>query len=155
MHRNEPIVWITENAILQIIKEGCYHYPDETGGILMGYHYENSFLISHIIGPGPKAIHTKTSFTPDDEYHENEIAVIYKASNGSITYLGDWHTHPGEGSYLSALDKSTLKKISDYKLARLPEPLMIILGTFPVELKCWKYKKKAFAKYQELIIRCG
>jgi integrative and conjugative element protein (TIGR02256 family) len=137
--KNTPIIWVSSNIIIELLTEFEMHFPKETGGVIMGYKQTHNFYITHLIGPGPKAIHSARSFIPDDEYHEREIACVYNSSNGKLTYLGDWHTHPTEGAYLSELDKSTLRKIANYKPARLPKPLMLILGSQPLELKCWKY----------------
>ncbi|MBW3628883.1 MAG: Mov34/MPN/PAD-1 family protein [Gemmatimonadetes bacterium] len=62
------------------------------------------------------------------------IARIYAASGRVDTYLGDWHTHPGAGAYLSSTDLSTLHRIADCRTARAPTPLMIVLAGGPA----WK-----------------
>lgn len=116
-------------------------FPKETGGVLMGYKKEKEIGITHLIGPGPNAIHEKYSFTPDNDYHEKEIARIYKSTGKDITYIGDWHTHPGNAAYLSERDKKTLRNISANKMSRLPEPLMIIVATKPFEVKGWVMEK--------------
>ena len=80
------------------------------------------------IGPGPKALHELTSFVPDYDYQEREIAKRFRSTDGRETYLGDWHTHPGGASYLSKRDCATLSRIADYDEARAPEPLMLLLS---------------------------
>lgn len=152
--KNEPTVWLSYKLFLEIFQQDFAHCPNETGGILMGRKTKSCFLISHIIGPGPKAIHNKSSFIPDNDYHTKEIENIHRETSGMIEYLGDWHTHPGEEAYLSRRDKTTLKTIAEYEPARLPEPLMMILGTYPFELKCWRYKHTRFgaAINQQLIV---
>ena len=121
--------------------------PLETGGILMGYWGgNNEVIITSVIGPGPKAIHLKRSFIPDNEYHIQEISKHYSSSGRTETYLGDWHTHPKASAYLSNRDKDTLVAIANYKQARLQKPLMMILGTRPFGLKAWirTYEKYIF-----------
>ena len=121
-------------------------YPKETGGVLMGQRNDNNIILSHYIGPGPKAIHKHFSFMPDDKYQQQEISKIYTRTNREITYLGDWHSHPYNKAYLSGMDKDVLKKIADYNDARLADPVMIIIGTRPFETSAWIYHRKGYQK---------
>jgi integrative and conjugative element protein (TIGR02256 family) len=116
-------------------------YPLETGGILIGnWLNENEVIITKVVGPGPKAVHLPFSFTPDNEYHIAEIAKYFKESDGHETYLGDWHTHPAQPSYLSKLDIQTLRKIARFKPAQQSKPLMLVMGTHPFDLKAFIFK---------------
>jgi integrative and conjugative element protein (TIGR02256 family) len=136
--KEKVLVRLSNDALNLITAEMYKWYPKETGGVLIGsWVNKKEVIISDIIGPGPNAIHTYTSFTPDDAYHINVIARIYTESQCKQTYLGDWHTHPNEKAYLSELDKKTLRKIAGYKPARLTRPLMLVLGTNPMEYKIW------------------
>ena len=121
--------------------------PKETGGVVMGYKLKETFYITDVVGPGKKAVHDNNSFLPDNNFHEKEIARIYNESGRIHTYLGDWHTHPGQRPYLSARDKKTLRNISAFKPSRLPEPLMIILGASPFQIKAWVYNPKQIFKF--------
>jgi integrative and conjugative element protein (TIGR02256 family) len=117
-------------------------YPLETGGVLIGSTGSadgDDVVIVAIIGPGPLAHHTEISFEPDHEHQTQEIARIYRASNGVNTYLGDWHTHPNSAPDLSRRDKKTLKHIAAHREARVPRPIMAILGEgSPWMLKAWR-----------------
>lgn len=101
--------------------------PKETGGILLGYSAEDSVVVTHVIGPGPKAKHTLYSFTPDPEWHESEISRIYKDSGRINNYLGDWHSHPKGSNLLSNKDKRVMANIAAYPPARQPYPIMAIV----------------------------
>ena len=122
-----------------IIEEASRWKDLETGGVLAGYATNNDIVVTNIVGPGPKAKHNKMSFIPDNKYHNEQMANIYKASNQIEAYIGDWHTHPNSIAYLSDRDKTTLRKIGTYKKARLPSPLMLVLGTSNMEMKIWIY----------------
>lgn len=102
--------------------------PLEVGGVLAGYWNEGVAVITDFVGPGDDAQHARYQFVPDDEYHAAEIARLYRASNGTTTYLGDWHTHPSGVARPSPLDKRTLRHIARAPEARCPEPLMILLA---------------------------
>lgn len=149
-------VWIKENVIEEIFSEGNKCLPIETGGILMGYSASTfEFVITDLIGPGEKAIHGHDSFEPDQLFHLDEVNRIYEKSNGLITYLGDWHTHPNSHPYLSSKDKKTICTIANYEEARLLNPLMLIASPPGNDFKVWVYKKtkrlKAIKYYESTI----
>lgn len=147
-------VWINWSHLKFILNNAAKFYPLETGGIFIGYWAsEFEIVIDYIVGPGPKAKHGEDYFTPDNKFHNKKIAKYYEKTGTTDYYLGDWHTHPDTGSYLSSKDKSTLKKISAFKPARIEKPIMMILGTNPLHLKAWIYnlnlKKKTGTEFIE------
>lgn len=121
-------VWLSLINRDALILEATRTAPRETGGVVMGYRAGGAIVITHVIGPGPRAQHGPHDFLPDHEYHEEEIGRIYKATYRRATYLGDWHTHPGGTSTLSLLDRRTMRRIARSPEARCPDPLMIILS---------------------------
>jgi integrative and conjugative element protein (TIGR02256 family) len=150
-------VWLKESAYIKILEETIKWMPFETGGILIGYWGPpNEIVVTDIVGPGPLAMHENDSFEPDHEYQVREISKKYFNTNRTETYLGDWHTHPNSSSYLSEKDKRTLKRIADFKKARLKKPLMLVLGTHPFELLAviQQYGDTLFDKHNKEIIRC-
>lgn len=117
-------------------------FPLETGGVFIGYwgqEYQD-VAITAVTGPGPNAIHKSTAFIPDSDFHEKEISRFYTQSGRVHTYLGDWHTHPNGICRLSSKDRATLKRISRYKPARAPIPIMgILAGSCDWEFGLWCY----------------
>jgi integrative and conjugative element protein (TIGR02256 family) len=120
--------WLPRLAVELIQRDAEAAFPLETGGILMGYWAESDVVITDAIGPGPKAVHYAVGFLPDAEYHEKEVARIYKQSDRTSTYLGDWHTHPYGSTRLSRRDRRTMKRIACSHEARCPKPLMAVLA---------------------------
>lgn len=107
-------------------------HPLETGGVLMGYRVADEVVVQAVIGPGPLATHSPDHFKPDYEFQQAEIERIYAETGGRQTYLGDWHTHPGQAQVrLSGADKTTLRRIASCSEARAARPLMLILGGGP------------------------
>lgn len=134
-----------------MVNELNHWFPKETGGVLIGHWTsEAEVVISDIVGPGPKAEHSRYSFTPDNDFHIQEIARYFHASEGVQTYVGDWHTHPDAEAYLSPLDRKTLRKIAYFKPAQTNRPLMLVLGTKPFELKGWCYEKRGRFKKDQV-----
>lgn len=143
MSKQTSIVWIPEKILGKMLEEARAKLPDETGGVILGY-WNKQFdeaVVTNVTGPGPMAIHEPYSFTPDKEYQDAEIEKHYEESDMLHTYMGDWHTHPGGKVALSSTDRRTLRRIATYKKARLPIPLMAILGgVSDWTLKFWCYK---------------
>lgn len=130
------VVWLASSALALMNDEASAKAPLETGGVLMGYRGEESGepVVTHAIGPGPRAVHDRVAFLPDQIFHVKRIAEIYRASGRRISYLGDWHTHPGGSAYLSECDEATLMLIALNKKARAPQPVMLILCPGPIWL---------------------
>jgi integrative and conjugative element protein (TIGR02256 family) len=125
--------WLSREILREMTNEADRWVPLETGGILMGYHPTDAgaVVVTHAVGPGPRAIHARTRFVPDQDYHLREIARLYAASGRRLHYLGDWHCHPGGAAALSRTDRSTLKCIATEPAARAPRPLMCVLAPGP------------------------
>jgi len=114
----------------QLRAESLRTFPNETGGILMGWWSadDHGATVRSVIGPGPKAQHGRYTFIPDDEWQEREVARLYQESGRTLSYLGDWHTHPYGIPTPSIRDRRTLCRIARHRAARAPQPLMLILG---------------------------
>lgn len=123
-------VWINRNVLDRIKLEAAVKSPLETGGVLAGFISvdDNDVVITEMIGPGPKAKHRKWSFTPDYTYHREEIGKIFDKSDGLITYLGDWHTHPNALACMSCRDRIALRNIAEFPFNYVDRPIMLVLG---------------------------
>jgi len=123
-------VWIADDVLNLIIDEANNKAPLETGGILAGYCSadDRDVVITKMVGPGSRALHRQWTFRPDYSYHRSQIEKIFDESNRTISYLGDWHTHPGNPAYLSWLDKRALRNITKFQGNYMDHPIMLILG---------------------------
>lgn len=133
-------LWIPHSQHQHLLEEADRIRLLETGGILLGYWSETQTdaVVTNVVGPGPKAIHRRCSFSPDLQFHIDETARIYTESGRRFGYLGDWHTHPGMPAYLSRQDKGTLRRIARDRKARATQPVMLILGGgSPWEPRAW------------------
>jgi integrative and conjugative element protein (TIGR02256 family) len=121
-------VWLPKRLLAEAEAWANAWAPLEVGGILAGYIQGAEGVVTHLVGPGTRATHTRASFLPDHTYHVDEVARIYRETEGVSTYLGDWHTHPDGLPRLSPTDRKTLRNIATDPEARCPEPLMMILA---------------------------
>lgn len=102
-------------AALNAIFDECDRYDhDETGGRVIGtYAFEDEQLILRVegvIGPGPGARRTMTSFYQDGEHQEAVFRQI-EQHHAKIEHLGNWHTHHVNGyPTLSGGDVATYRR---------------------------------------------
>ena len=138
--RRAATLWLPVQLGSALAAEANDKHPLETGGVLLGYRTddEQHLVVTHVVGPGPRAVHAKDRYVPDHAHHTSEVARLHAATSRGIDYLGDWHTHPGAAPYMSRKDAATLRRIAAAKAARAPRPVMLILGRGPDwELAAW------------------
>jgi integrative and conjugative element protein (TIGR02256 family) len=125
-------VWLNKSAMQSAFAESDLAFPNETGGLLFGYRAANSeFVIERISGPGPQAVHNRRSFIPDYA-HDTELALeVHAESQGNITYLGDWHSHPNTSrSYLSRKDRLAISSVLNSNESNLDTALTMVIAGF-------------------------
>lgn len=135
-------VWVASSTLAQMVKDADFHFPNETGGVFMGYwSSEDEVVITDAIGGGPRAQRSPMKFLPDAEFQLAGIEEIYRASRSSRSYLGDWHTHPRGNLSLSPTDRATLKRIAGTAAARAKSPIMMLLAggdEWTAAAWCWR-----------------
>lgn len=70
----------------------------------------------------------RTSFAPDGQWQQRQFAAVYEQSGRTVTYLGDWHSHPQGFPRPSGQDRKTAADIAASEQARTPYPITLILG---------------------------
>lgn len=83
----------------------------ENGGILMGelYPKSNRIKITHIL-VCEHSKNSKYALELNIKCLQKQMEKIWDESNGTITYLGDWHTHPESNPKPSYIDYKTFVK---------------------------------------------
>ena len=126
-------MWWAAEALEEALREAQRAYPLETGGLLLGWTTgPGAVVISRVIGPGPRANHRATSFTPDAAWQERQLADAYEQAGRRLQYLGDWHSHPRGTIRLSGTDRATLRLIAHHPDARAAHPVMAVLAGGPL-----------------------
>jgi integrative and conjugative element protein (TIGR02256 family) len=135
-------------AVLEEMEdEARRRFPEESGGVLLGYRYPSRREPTRVvcqIGPGPGARHRRHRFEPDGSWQDEQVSRAYEASGRTLSYLGDWHSHPGGGRRPSGLDRSTARSIAEFGPARTPHPLFLILHGGPGEwsVAAYRYRRR-------------
>jgi proteasome lid subunit RPN8/RPN11 len=118
--KNDVSISIAQD-VLEAIYDECDRYDvDETGGRIVGTyklkgaHYD--IQVMGMLGPGPNADRSPTSFFQDGEHQEKMFRAI-EAKYPDIEHLGNWHTHHVNGyPTLSGGDKTTyFKTVNHHK----------------------------------------
>jgi integrative and conjugative element protein (TIGR02256 family) len=122
-------LWLSDDALLAMVEEAESAEPNETGGVLLGWTAgdQRDIVARRAIGPGPRAKHRPTRFSPDTRWQRVEIAEEYERSGRILTYIGDWHSHPGGSERPSTRDWRTARRIARSRGARATKPVILIL----------------------------
>lgn len=86
--------------------------PWEVGGWLLGYsdEEEDAIVVTHATPPSrgtPFSIHIS------GRRHRRYFDQAWCASDGHVTFLGDWHTHPGGPPIPSERDEEAMQQVAD------------------------------------------
>ena len=86
--------------------------PKETGGVLIGsvFSFAKLVVVTGIIPAPPDSTEDINRFILGTEGLEDSVKKLEKKTNGKVTYLGTWHSHPQGGS-ASGTDDNTYKKL--------------------------------------------
>jgi hypothetical protein len=118
--RQTSITVTIARGALEAIFDECDQYDShETGGRLIGtYSKERDRLevkLLGVIGPGPEARRSATSFFQDGEHQERIFRQI-EEDHPEVEHLGNWHTHHCNGlATLSTGDHDTYHRIVNHK----------------------------------------
>jgi integrative and conjugative element protein (TIGR02256 family) len=128
MHPTPLTLWVERGLMRRLAREADGAQPDETGGVLLGWRSGDDVVARLVVDAGPRAERWPTGMRPDAEYQAAEIAAAFEATDGAVTYLGDWHSHPGTTPSPSRRDRKTLRNIAADADAQCPEPIMLIIA---------------------------
>ena len=107
MSQNCCAVVFSNRAYNAIIRETFEKHPVETGGILLGYIIDDTWVVMEVLPPGKHSIFQTAYFEYDDEfvnYLAHSVANQYKRP---LSLLGLWHRHPGNMDVFSGTDDKT------------------------------------------------
>lgn len=107
MNQSCSAVVFSNRAYNAIIRETFEKHPVETGGILLGYIVDDTWVVMEVLPPGKHSIFQTAYFEYDDEfvnYLAHSVANQYKRP---LSLLGLWHRHPGSMDFFSGTDDKT------------------------------------------------
>jgi integrative and conjugative element protein (TIGR02256 family) len=123
-------LWLDIDARGVIEAESARRRLRETGGPLFGYDAEEGgVVVVRAFGPGPNARHRRFHYVPDRRDTQAAIERVFKESDGSHLYLGEWHSHPLGPARPSGTDITTLADIAAEEAVGLRQPIALIQQT--------------------------
>src|SRR5882757_868914 len=79
----------------------------EAGGILLGCYRGPHVEILECTTPMPLDKRTGHGFVRRDPGHQRAALAAWKASDRTVNFVGEWHTHPEERPSPSRVDRAT------------------------------------------------
>lgn len=103
--------------------------PREVAGWLLGYWTgdDSHLFVTHATPPGPAG--TPSGVHVSGDGHRGRFDQAWDASHGHVTFVGDWHTHPGGPASPSPRDREAMQKLATHPAYGTPEPLIAIVQT--------------------------
>lgn len=98
----------------------------EAGGILLGSVHGTHMIIKEATVPTKYDKRFRCLFERLPFGHESIALDRWTASNGTIRYLGEWHTHPEDHPHPSGLDRSEWKRLSAKRRDKRPIIAVIV-----------------------------
>jgi integrative and conjugative element protein (TIGR02256 family) len=156
-----PKLFVLNSVLVKIKSESSLFLMRETGGIIIGYRTRRlDIVVTHVSGPGPNATHSLYTFDIDHEYAQYALDHIFAETEGGLSFLGDWHTHPLMSTSLSGRDKMTLKDIASNENFICEKPLAIIfrpeyaMGSFVISesVSFYEYDNEEYLELEPIFI---
>lgn len=83
----------------------------ESGGVFLGFYRGPHIEITNFTRPFERDIRKARSFDRCDSRHQAYAMRKWKGSNNTVTYVGEWHTHPGASAVPSYQDMSEWRRV--------------------------------------------
>lgn len=126
------------SEVLAILRKYVQDSPEkmEAGGVLIGRLLKDNgdVVIDAVTEPMIGDKRTRFSFFRAKKRHQRVIDSFWKESEGTISYLGEWHTHPEPFPTPSVVDRSDwMRRLKADTFSN--KLFYIIVGIN--EIKCW------------------
>ena len=96
----------------------------EAGGILLGARRAGDIEVVGMTEPGPMDQQRLWMFARSDPSHQKAAEAAWLASGGTITFVGEWHTHPAGGVEASSQDVGSWRS----QARRTGRPMVYVLA---------------------------
>jgi len=124
----------------------------EAGGVLLGRHLRDgsAIIVDAITTPLLDDQRSRARFFRAQSRHQAVIDEAWHASNGTCTYLGEWHTHPEPIPTPSTIDWADWQR--RLRSDRFSEPIFFVIVGIP-GVAAWEGNRSGVLKQLSLIER--
>jgi integrative and conjugative element protein (TIGR02256 family) len=120
-----PELWVHDEVMDQLLAVPVRAW--EVGGWLLGYWTEDSIVVTHATPPNSRG--TPFGVTISGRGHRRDFDRAWGRTGGRVTFLGDWHTHPGVPAEPSTKDDRAAAQLASDPDFQTPRPLLGIVAT--------------------------
>lgn len=152
INKQKGLVIKIKNSLLEkLCKYGIKYYPEEFGGILVGYYADDNktVVISETVLPA-EFISARFSFVRGSKGLRKKLEKLY-AQTPSLIYVGEWHTHPDNPAIPSGTDMKALQEIVQSDGVLINNPILLIISI--CKKKCdpafFVYSNNKVYRYEE------
>lgn len=129
------------------------HFPNEFGGIFIGHKSLkfSAVIVTDILFPD-KYKNGKAEFTRHPKSLNERLETLLHESNGSVEYLGEFHSHPNASTKPSKLDIQAMTKIAKTSNVTTDNPILMIgkiNKTELVESKFYIFNNNKLYEYEQ------
>lgn len=108
--RDKYIIHISDEVLLTLAKYKQKKHQNESGGIILGLvHEDDNIYISKVSEPNTSDKASLYGFERDKRAAQIIVDSEFYESDGTIIYLGEWHTHPEPDPSPSSADIKMIK----------------------------------------------
>ncbi len=114
--------------MIEITSELGFH--EESGGILLGSKdiSNKRYLVKDFTCPGPDDERSPWYFIRKKDPSNEAIRKAWEESDGTVNYLGEWHTHDEDMPNPSSTDKNLVREVIEDKSSLYEDVFMLIIG---------------------------
>ncbi len=121
---------IPDNVITEMQHHRQAHFPNETGGVLVGgiNVSRSTIYVSKALSSPPDSIEWPNSYIRGVRGLKEEISIIHKTSGNELSYIGEWHSHPkGYGNNPSSTDLAAHRILAEQmRVDGMPSLMLIV-----------------------------
>jgi len=129
-------------SALTVMRQYVQDAPEkvEAGGILLGRHIvgTDDIIVDDLTVPMPGDRRSRFQFFRARRRHQEAIDRAWQESNGTCTYLGEWHTHPERCPIPSLVDR--LRWQQKLLRDRFGEPIFFVIVGI-AEVRIWEGRR--------------
>lgn len=119
---------IRDDLLAQMVAHGQKFYPKEYGGILVGRYVDNNSLVIIEDMVLPKNYKASAYSFERGNKRLKKALVRHFESTPSLTYVGEWHTHPNGSTTPSETDTNALYQIAQHHNVFIENPILVIIS---------------------------